>query len=187
MRTQSGFTLIELLVVVGIIAILAAIALPNFLEAQIRSKVSRTKSDLRTTAVGLESYAVDHNTYPPSFDLTRLSTPLAYLSSGSTPDIFDQNGARPLGYVQGREAGTTEFLEDFDVTGSTPGERASIASHGWFLYSNGPDTVNDALQSPMETFQDVVGRPGATGGSFYDPTNGTVSRGDIIRSPRLKN
>ena len=64
MGKRKGFTLIELLIVVAIIAILAAIAIPNFLDAQIRSKVSRTRSDLRTIAIGLESYALDHNHYP---------------------------------------------------------------------------------------------------------------------------
>ncbi len=61
---RKGFTLIELLIVVAIIAILAAIAVPNFLEAQVRSKVSRAKSDMRTMATALESYIVDHNNPP---------------------------------------------------------------------------------------------------------------------------
>jgi len=65
--SRHAFTLIELLIVVAIIAILAAIAVPNFLEAQTRSKVSRAKADMRTLATGLESYAVDNNKYPPSF------------------------------------------------------------------------------------------------------------------------
>ncbi len=66
MQTSRGFTLIELLIVVTIIAVLAAIAVPNFLEAQARAKVSAAKSDLRALATGLEAYVVDNNTYPYS-------------------------------------------------------------------------------------------------------------------------
>ena len=63
-RAQSGFTLIELLIVVAIIAILALIAVPNFLEAQTRAKVSRGKADLRSLAVAVEAYRVDNTTGP---------------------------------------------------------------------------------------------------------------------------
>jgi prepilin-type N-terminal cleavage/methylation domain-containing protein len=102
---SRGFTLIELLIVVAIIAILAAIAVPNFLEAQVRSKVSRVQTDLRTLATALESYKVDYNRYPADYVLTppnsgdgqlisegfpppRLSSPVAYLSSASLKDAF---------------------------------------------------------------------------------------------------
>ena len=64
--TRDAFTLIELLIVVAIIAILAAIAVPNFLEAQVRAKVSRTISDMRTLNTAIEAYAVDFNLHPPN-------------------------------------------------------------------------------------------------------------------------
>jgi prepilin-type N-terminal cleavage/methylation domain-containing protein len=121
MRRIGGFTLIELLIVVAIIAILAAIAVPNFLEAQTRSKVSRAKADLRTLATALESYRVDANKYPyptqrgMQLPLTfsriteisryesgtpfspygafseELTTPIAYISSLPT-DVFKEKG-----------------------------------------------------------------------------------------------
>src|SRR5436309_1132432 len=72
MRKLYGFTLIELLIVVAIIAILAAIAVPNFLEAQVRSKASRAKSDLRTVLTALETYAIDYNKYPAPRDIAAI-------------------------------------------------------------------------------------------------------------------
>jgi prepilin-type N-terminal cleavage/methylation domain-containing protein len=63
-RSNGAFTLIELLIVVAIIAILAAIAVPNFLEAQTRAKFARAKSDMRTIATALEGYRIDTNKYP---------------------------------------------------------------------------------------------------------------------------
>ena len=61
---RNAFTLIELLIVVAIIGILAAIAVPNFLNAQVRAKLSRVYGDLRALGNAIEMYRVDNNTYP---------------------------------------------------------------------------------------------------------------------------
>jgi type II secretion system protein G len=63
-KKQSGFTLIELLIVIAIIGILAAIAIPNLLNAVQRGKQKRTMSDMRALATAVEAYAVDNNSYP---------------------------------------------------------------------------------------------------------------------------
>jgi type II secretion system protein G len=67
-RKESGFTLIELLIVIAIIGILAAIAIPNLLNAVQRGKQKRTMSDMRAVATGVEAYAVDNNYYPTAAD-----------------------------------------------------------------------------------------------------------------------
>jgi len=64
MRKQKGFTLIELLIVVAIIGIIAAIAIPNLLNAIDRGKQKRTMADMRSIGTAIESYAVDNNFYP---------------------------------------------------------------------------------------------------------------------------
>jgi general secretion pathway protein G len=64
MRRQKGFTLIELLIVVAIIGIIAAIAIPNLLNAINRGRQKRTMADIRNIGTAIESYSVDYNQYP---------------------------------------------------------------------------------------------------------------------------
>ncbi len=61
---KKGFTLIELLIVVAIIGIIAAIAIPNLLNAIQRGRQKRTMADMRAIATAVEAYAVDNNRYP---------------------------------------------------------------------------------------------------------------------------
>lgn len=63
MRKQKGFTLIELLIVVAIIGILAAIAIPNLLNAMQRARQKRSMADMRTIATAWEARATDLNRY----------------------------------------------------------------------------------------------------------------------------
>ena len=83
-ESGSGFTLIELLIVIAIIGILAAIAIPNLLNALQRGKQKRTMADIRTLATAVESYNVDNSAYPTAVVCpTPLPTTFLTLDSSS--------------------------------------------------------------------------------------------------------
>ena len=60
-RRHGGFTLVEIMIVVAIIALLASIAVPNFLRARKRSQASRVLEDLRMLDAALDQYAIERN------------------------------------------------------------------------------------------------------------------------------
>jgi len=159
-----------------------------------RSKVSRVRTDHRSLATALESYYVDHNSYPtmrpfksfPGYDMEKirnaggivmssievgrgelagLTTPVAYVS-GLFPDPYAPERGLPFAYW---------VPED---------------GKGWILLSPGPDGVYSLAPAQLETVYDTsVGQPsalllagsGPRGAFTYDPTNGIESRGDVWR------
>ncbi len=64
LHSKKGFTLIELLIVVAIIAILAAIAIPQFSNYRKKAYNSTAVSDLRNAKTALEAFYADAQTYP---------------------------------------------------------------------------------------------------------------------------
>jgi len=183
-----GFTLIELLIVIAIILILIAIALPNFLEAQIRAKVVAAEGDMRSTATALEAYQTDWRKYPwpaefpalsvppvpptDPFELhlsSILTSPVAYM--GTLPvDPFDNLFASgsdqtlpvPFHYTEQEtndRLGAPLLMDDLTVAVFSQ-RRTAL----YFILSHGPDSDHD---------EDI------TNLAQYSPTNGTKSNGDI--------
>jgi prepilin-type N-terminal cleavage/methylation domain-containing protein len=212
-RCFHAFTLIELLIVVAIIAILAAIAVPNFLEAQTRSKVARTKADMRTMATALESYNVDTNKYPPDYQyastytppgpvnvnvrdirsylprLTVLTTPVAYLTS-VPEDVYAASAInRNLTYAAPYQVPNASGMQnlrrpypfDYAWRYRPDGSDEEVVSPGlWTLRISRSKNVVWALRSVGPDLNATVLGDAGTAATSYDPTNGTVSSGDIF-------
>lgn len=63
LKNKKGFTLIELMIVVAIIGILAAIAIPNFMNYQCKAKQAEAKTVLGNIRVAQEAYLAEYDTY----------------------------------------------------------------------------------------------------------------------------
>jgi len=71
---EKGFTLIELMIVVAIIGILAAIAIPNFMNYQCKAKQSEAKSNLGNIRTAQEAYYAEYDNYTNSLPAIGFST-----------------------------------------------------------------------------------------------------------------
>jgi prepilin-type N-terminal cleavage/methylation domain-containing protein len=88
-QLQKGFTLIELMIVIAIIAILAAILIPNFLHARAESQTAACEGNEKQIATALEEYAVDNSgTYPAFGAVTQPGfMPLVYMANSPTDPV----------------------------------------------------------------------------------------------------
>jgi type IV pilus assembly protein PilA len=101
-KSKKGFTLIELMIVVAIIGILAAIAIPNFLRFQLKSKTSEGKVNLAAIRTAEESYLAEYGQYVPAVATPATAgTPQKMVFDDGTPGVveFDTLGWGPEGDV----------------------------------------------------------------------------------------
>ena len=203
MRSRA-FTLIELLIVIAIILILISIALPNFLEAQIRAKLTRATAELRTLMAALESYQIDFRRYPlddnevPTplhlfggqdingadwYSFMVLTTPHQYLKT-IPRDLFQDDTRSGYAEIPYLTYNYHEQKSLLDPRG-TPGAGRILRQYGisWVVFGIGPDkkwqieTVAELL-----IIQAILAAKSGGSTFTYSPTNGTTSLGDLILS-----
>ncbi len=188
---DGGFTLIELLVVIAIILILIAIALPNFLEAQVRAKVVRAEADMRTLGIAVESYYGDRKIYPyesvaslshtPLTDGFRwLTSPIAYLTELPLDPFFLPHDPENTNHLQG---------PNYKFHSTTPLPMGGITRFSnvdaYYIYSFGPnfdfDRGGGGDTWPFSQLPNPCNYVNTTNLHSYSPTNGSRSLGDIFR------
>jgi type II secretion system protein G len=188
---RSAFTLIELLIVVAIIAILAAIAVPNFLEAQVRAKISRVRGDMRSVATALESYMSDNGTYVNDSDealddlaashkqhgLQLLTTPIAYISSvPKDPFLKNMTGG---GYLECASGADHQGWDGPYGAYSAQGSESPVSAICFFL----PDPVR-RWRKPRST---TTSFPGARPATRMMPLMAPKARGTSIAPEAVTN
>ena len=175
MHTKHGFTLIELLIVVAIIGILAAIAVPNFLNAQLKAKVARVESDVKSISTAMEMYRLDKGNlflWGANWGQTwrHLTSPISYMSI--TPmDIFQPKHSDLF-------VNAHNWYEYSGCNGRVAmknlGEGGVIMNY--VIASLGPDSDDDTIN--------ISDYPNAAKFMQYAASNGLVSDGDILKETK---
>jgi type II secretion system protein G len=171
-QSQTGFTLIELLIVVAIIGILAAIAVPSFLNAHLRAKIAGTQNDLRIMVNAMMQYHLDNNSYHAHRDGAGqqfpLTTPVPYL----THFLHDRFQARPNMQFEPGYENSYSFYHWIPA----PTHEDWWPRTGW----RGHRRINDIMAVKNGGIIDGWGPAGVRGGPPYDVSNGLLSIGGFF-------
>lgn len=151
-------------------------------QEALESKVKRARSDMRTLAVALEAYYVDNNRYPPSTDNPALSARKTPPGKPTVPSFRMKQPGEKLMSLTTPIAYIVKLPEDpfAEIPEQTYGYYLTPNGLGWILFSAGPDGTMDL---GWKTYDSSKAQPSIEliGRYTYDPTNGSVSAGDLYR------
>ncbi len=127
---RKGFTLVEIMIVVAIIALLAAIAIPNLLSARMTANTAAAKANIRSLSTACETYSTANNgAYPTS--VPQLTT---FISSAPSYCGASGGGAAVQGYNYACDLTTGGYqLVATPVTVGTTGTTTYTATTGGVL------------------------------------------------------
>lgn len=168
---QRAFTLLELSSCIVLVSLLALISIGVLLSSQARTKVARCMSDMKTIAGSLEMYHADHGTYPHAAikdyqlasPLDALVSPVAYLATIPA----DPFGEAPFTFAPAVRMQGYNYKDAASTSSGMPGQSyghiwTAFPGKEYMLHCCGPDVSWD-IAPYIE----------------YDPTNGSISPGDI--------
>lgn len=147
MFNKKGFTLVELMIVVAIIGILAAIAIPNFIAMQYRSKRSEVQSNMKAIKTTQQAYDAEFSRYLTVADFTPDDAPGKVLRDFGSGTAFDTIGWKPDGQVRGSYKVQTLSTTDFMVYSITDVDGDSQKSS--FTCTK---TINVTMNTPNDVY-----------------------------------